>query len=123
MFSIRSAVLLISLVSLCAAQQDGGGASALQQMLPMMLIMFVIIYFFMIRPEQKKQKKLQEMRSAMKKGDKVVTTGGIHGTVNSIKDATVMVKVANDTTLEFSKTALTVLSDTKESQSEKKGKA
>ena len=64
------------------APQGGGGIAAF---LPFFLIM-VIIYFLMIRPQAKKRKEKQNMLDALKKGDKVITIGGIHGTVVGIKN-------------------------------------
>jgi preprotein translocase subunit YajC len=75
--------------------------------LPMMVIMFAIIYFLMIRPEQKKQKKRQQMLSELKKGDRVVTAGGIHGTVGNVKESSIMVKVAENVVMEFAKASVT----------------
>ena len=62
--------------------QQGGGVAAF---LPFILIMF-IIYFLMIRPQTKRQKEKEEMRNNIKKGDKIITMGGIYGTVQGIKD-------------------------------------
>jgi preprotein translocase subunit YajC len=78
-------------------------------MLPMLLFMFIIIYFLMIRPEQRKQKERQKLLSAIKKGDRVMTAAGMFGTVGNVKDATVMVKIAENTTVEFSKSAITTI--------------
>ena len=61
--------------------QQGGGLAAF---LPFILIMF-IIYFLMIRPQTKRQKEKDEMRKNIKKGDKIITMGGIYGTVQGIK--------------------------------------
>ncbi|MDO5575802.1 MAG: preprotein translocase subunit YajC [Fibrobacter sp.] len=90
-----------------AAQQPGG----LGSLLPMMLVMFAIIYFLMIRPEQKKQKQRQEMMAGLKKGDKVLTAGGILGSVANVKDEVVMVKVAENTVIELTKSAVTSVID------------
>ena len=62
------------------AQQGGGGFT----FIIMMVAIFAIMYFLMIRPQQKKQKELQAFRNSLKKGDKVVTAGGIFGTVDEI---------------------------------------
>ena len=86
------------------AQSSGGSIASL---LPMMLIMFAVVYFLMIRPEQKKQKDRQALLSAMKKGDRVITSSGILGTVGNVKDTTVMVKIAENTVVEFTKSAVT----------------
>jgi len=67
---------------------------------------FAIFYFLIIRPQNKKQKEAQKMIAAIKKGDKVVTIGGIHGTVHSVKDKTVVIKVDDSAKLEFSKSAV-----------------
>jgi preprotein translocase subunit YajC len=82
----------------------GGGASSL------FLIggMFVIMYFFMIRPQQKKQKDQQAYVDALKAGDKVVTIGGLQGTVTSVREKTVVLEVdsSKGVRMVFLKTAI-----------------
>lgn len=86
-------------------------ASFLTTIVPFILIIF-IFYFFLIRPQNKKQKETEKMISALKKGDKVVTIGGIHGVVSSTKEKTIIVKVDDNTKIEFSRSAIaTVESD------------
>ena len=85
-----------------AAAQQGG---ILGMVLPIALI-FVIFYVFIIRPQNKKQKETQKMIDALKKGDKVVTIGGIHGVISSVKDQTVIVKVDDDAKIEFTRSAI-----------------
>jgi preprotein translocase subunit YajC len=81
----------------------------------MMAIMFAIVYFLMLRPQQKKAKETQNMLNNLKKGDKVLTLAGIIGVVGNVKDSTVMVKVADNTVLEFKKAAISaVLNNEKE---------
>lgn len=77
--------------------QGGGGLTAL---LPMVLI-FVVFYFLILRPQSKKQKAHQQMLNEMVKGDKVVTTGGIHGTILKVNESekTILVKVTDDVKL------------------------
>jgi preprotein translocase subunit YajC len=78
----------------------------LVQFMPIIL-MFVIFYFLLIRPQQKKQKDLQAMIAGIKKGDKVVTSGGILGVVSSIQDDYVVLTVGDsDTKLEILKSAI-----------------
>lgn len=75
-------------------------------------VMFVIMYFLIIRPQNKERKKLQEMISALKKGDKIVTIGGIYGTVSSLKEKTVILKVDENCKIEMSRNAISsVISD------------
>ncbi|MCD6395909.1 MAG: preprotein translocase subunit YajC [Spirochaetaceae bacterium] len=69
-------------------------------------LVILIFYFLIIRPQNKKQKAAKKMLSALKKGDKVVSIGGVHGTVVSVKEQTTVVKVDDNTKLEFSKSAI-----------------
>ena len=85
-----------------AAQQQGGGWS----MWIMLALIFVVMWFFMIRPQKKQQKELQNFRDSLKKGDKVVTIGGIYGTVTEIKEASVLIEVDNGVKIRVSKQAL-----------------
>ena len=79
--------------------------SLLGTLLPFLLII-VIFYFFLIRPQNKKQKETEKMLNALKKGDKVITIGGIHGVVSSVKEKTVILKVDDDCKMEFNRTAI-----------------
>ena len=88
-----------------AAGSASTSSSMVGTLLPFLLII-VIFYFFLIRPQNKKQKETQKMLDALKKGDKVITIGGIHGTVSSVKENTVIVKVDDDCKLEFNRTAI-----------------
>ncbi|MBU0936029.1 MAG: preprotein translocase subunit YajC [Spirochaetes bacterium] len=72
----------------------------------MFAAVFAIFYFMIIRPQNKKQKAMQKMISEIKKGDKVVTIGGIHGLVHAVKETTVVIKVDDSSRLEFSKSAI-----------------
>ena len=69
----------------------------------MMILIFGVFYFFMIRPQTKKQKELQAQREAMKKGDKVVTAGGIYGEIKEVQDTTFIITIAKDVTIKVSK--------------------
>ena len=83
-------------------RQQGGGWS----MWIMLALIFVVMWFFMIRPQRKQQKELQNFRDALKKGDKVVTIGGIYGTVAEIKEDSVLIEVDNNVKIRVSKQAL-----------------
>jgi preprotein translocase subunit YajC len=93
----------IFLLQLPQAQQ--GTQGMLMQLLPFVLII-VVFYFFMIRPQMKRQKELRKFRESLKKGDKVVTTGGIYGVVNDIKDQYVIVEVSEGVKIKIDKAAV-----------------
>ncbi len=76
-------------------------------------LVFVIFYFLIIRPQNKKQKEMQQMIAGVKKGDKIITIGGIHGVIAAVKDTTVVVKVDDATRIEFSKSAIASVSPAK----------
>ena len=71
-------------------------------------MIFAVMYFFMIRPQIKKQKKEREYRSSLKKGDQVVTIGGIHGKITDIKDDTFIIEVHAGNSLKVTKTAVSM---------------
>lgn len=74
----------------------------------MMLLIFVVFYFFMIRPQTKKQKELQKQRDAMKKGDKVITAGGIYGEIKEVQDNALIITIAKDVTIKVDKNSVYV---------------
>jgi preprotein translocase subunit YajC len=83
----------------------GSLGSSAQLLLP--LVFFALLYFLMIAPNQKKQKKWQQMLSELKSGDRVTTNGGIRGTIISVKDEVVLMRVPPDNIkLEFVKSAI-----------------
>ncbi|MGI6129082.1 MAG: preprotein translocase subunit YajC [bacterium] len=71
-----------------------------------MIIFFAIFYFFLIRPQQKQRKERQNMLGALRKGDKIVTIGGIHGTLTDVKEHVVRLKVADNLELKFNREAV-----------------
>lgn len=87
-----------------ASTAQPGGSS--WSFLLMMVLIFVIMWLFMIRPQQKKQKELNKWRDSLKKGDKVVTIGGIYGTVDEVKDNTALVIVDQNVKIRVEKSAL-----------------
>ncbi len=70
------------------------------------LIMFVAMWFILIRPAQKRQKATAQMQSSLKRGDKVVTIGGLHGEVDAIEDSAVVIIVDGNTRLKFERQAI-----------------
>ena len=87
-----------------AAGQNAGGGSI--SFILMLALMFLVMYLFMIRPQRKQQKELEAMRNALKKGDKVVTAGGIYGTVAEVDERTVLIKVDGETKLRVDKSSI-----------------
>jgi|TARA_B100000315_G_scaffold88454_1_gene81261 preprotein translocase subunit YajC len=92
---------------LFAAAQPGQGGGGIAAFLPFIVIL-AIIYFLMIRPQTKRQKEKETMRGELKKGDKIITMGGIYGTVQGFKEKgrLAVIKVDNNTNLTISKTAI-----------------
>ncbi len=72
----------------------------------MIVLIFVVMWLFMIRPQQKKQKELDKFRNELKKGDKVVTIGGIYGTITEVKDKVVFIEVDNNVKIKVDKASL-----------------
>jgi preprotein translocase subunit YajC len=96
-----------------AAPAGNPGVAMVVQFLPIIAIM-VIMYFLIIRPQQQKQKQLDSMLKALKKGDRVLTSGGILGTVVGLDEAKAVLKIADDTKVEFMKSAIVqVIPETK----------
>jgi preprotein translocase subunit YajC len=89
-----------------AAQQGGGWLNWV-----MIIAIFVVMYFFMIRPQQKKQKELQAQREALKKGDKVVTAGGIYGIIKEVQETTFLIEVSKDVVIKVDKGSVYVTVD------------
>lgn len=92
---------MITILQAAAGQQGGGW-----QMWIMLALIFGVMWFFMIRPQRKQQKELQNFRDSLKKGDKVVTIGGIYGTVCEVKEDSVLIEVDNNVKIRVSKQAI-----------------
>jgi preprotein translocase subunit YajC len=88
-----------------AGQGQGGG---LMGLLPLVII-FVIFYFLLIRPQQKRAKEQKAMLDNLKKGDKVITSGGEYGVVEEVKDSTIIVKIAENVKVRYGKAYIVAL--------------
>lgn len=95
-------LMTIMLQNTAEASPRGGGMS----MIIFMVILFGVMYFFMIRPQQKKQKEMVKFRNALEKGQKVITAGGIYGTVKEVKENYIVVEVGNNVTLNVEKSMI-----------------
>lgn len=91
-------------IALMAA--DSASSASMTSSLIMFALIILIFYFLIYRPQKKRDKEAKAMLAAMKKGDKVVTIGGIHGTIVTVKDKTVVIKVDDSARIEFSKEAI-----------------
>ncbi len=89
---------MYTILDVLTAQAQQTAPNPLSSLLPIILI-FVVFYFFMIRPQMRRQKELRNFRSNLKKGDRIVTTGGIYGKVNNISDNIVTIDCGNNVIL------------------------
>lgn len=96
---------MTNLLSILLFTQPAEGQSPLTSFIPLVLII-VVFYFFMIRPQMKKQKELRKFRDELKKGDKVVTTGGIYGKVLEIQERAIIMEVEGQNRLKVDKAAV-----------------
>ena len=96
--------LTITLLQAAGAGQAPAGGGGMFWI--MMILLFVIMWAFMIRPQRKQQKELEKFRSELKRGDKVVTAGGIYGVVDEIKDRSVLIKVDGEVKLRVDKNSI-----------------
>ncbi len=98
----------------------GGGSSSLITMLVTFGLIILVFYFLVIRPQNKKQKDAKKMLESIRKGDRVVTIGGLHGYVDSVKEDAVVLKVDDNVKLKFSKSAVSQVLERKDDSGESK---
>jgi len=97
-----------------------GGASGFTGFIPLIL-MFVIFYFLLIRPQQKRSKEHRQMVSNLKKGDRIVTSGGIHGRITGLDDTTLTVEIADKVRVKVARGNVSAMvQPASQSQSDKK---
>ncbi len=94
------------LLVMAAAQQAEGGTFGPFGMLVPLVLIFIVFYLFIIRPQKKREDKRKAMIAAVRKDDKVVTAGGIHGIVTKVDDASVLMEVATNVKLRIEKSAI-----------------
>lgn len=99
---------LITLFFLQTQAQSQAEPTFFQQysFLILMILVFVVMYFFMIRPQQKKQKEVVKWRESLKKGDKIVTVGGIYGTISEVKDTFLIVEIDSNVRIRVDKSSV-----------------
>lgn len=98
-------LLTLAMAGSGSGQAQGGGGIAM--LLPFLLV-FAVIYFLMLRPQIKRQKEMSKMLGALKKGDRVLTTGGIYGTIVGIKEKedTLVLKIDSEVKVELQRSAI-----------------
>lgn len=101
------------------AAASAGAASGASSII-MLVVMVLVFYFILIRPQKKRDKEAKEMMAALKKGDKIVTIGGIRGTIATVRENTVVIRVEDDSRIEFNKSAISTVISKAEVASEKK---
>jgi preprotein translocase subunit YajC len=89
-----------------SSPEGGGSANPVASLLPFVL-MFVVLYLLILRPQMKKQKQQQRMIDELEKGDEIVTSGGIHGTILNLKDDIIVLKIAENVKIELARSAVT----------------
>lgn len=92
-------------VILMAQSAQGGGSPLVTFILPFLLVI-IVFYFLIMRPQKKREEKRQKMIDALEKGDKVVTVGGVHGTVKRVDDDSILAQVDSNVKLRFDKDAV-----------------
>jgi len=97
-----------------SAQGQGGGNP--MSLIFMIIAIFAVMYFLMIRPQQRQKKQHQDMLSQVGKGDKIVTAGGMHGTITGVKDSTVIVKIADNVKVEVNRSSISQIVSAKSSK-------
>jgi preprotein translocase subunit YajC len=102
-----------------AAASGGGGIGSLVSSFVPFILIIGIFYLLIIRPQNKKQKEAQKMLANLKKGDRIITVGGIHGTIQSVKESSVIVKVDDYTKIEFSRSSISTVESGKEEKADK----
>lgn len=96
----------------------GGGGGGILSTLIMFASIIAIFYFMILRPQQKKQKQHQQMIESLKKGDKVIMSGGLHGTIAGVDDRTILVQVADNVKMKFERASVATV--VREAEGEKK---
>ncbi len=105
---MKMLTILLQASSAPASGSAAPGAAGTSSMMfwIMIIAMFVILWLFMIRPQRKQQKELENFRKSLKKGDKVVTVGGIYGVIDEINEKSALIKVDGDVKLRVDKNSL-----------------
>jgi preprotein translocase subunit YajC len=99
----------LHIIAMAPPPQGGDPQSSLFSTLIMFALIIGIFYFLILRPQQKRQKERQKLLEAVKKGDRVITNGGLHGTVAGLDEKTVLLQVADNVKMKFERSAIGVI--------------
>ncbi len=116
---VAAAVVIVAALSSCVptsttTSSSSGSSSGFSSMLPMigfLALIFVFFWFVMIRPQRKRQKEHQDMMQGLNKGDRVITAGGLYGTIESLADDSVVLKMEGGQTIRVSRGSIAVIRD------------
>lgn len=103
----------MDLIFAMSPSPDGGGGSMMSTVI-MFGAIFVIFYFMIIRPQQKRAKEREKMLSNIQKGDRVVTSGGLHGVIAGLDEKTVLLQVNENNKMKFERSAIATIVSSKE---------
>ncbi len=103
------------LLAFAPPSSGGGGGGSLVSTIIMFGAIFLIFYFMIIRPQQKRSKEREKMLSNIQKGDKVLTSGGMHGSIVGLDEKTVLLNVGDNIKLKFERSAITSIISSKDS--------
>ena len=100
---------LLQSIAMAPPPQGGSAEGSLFSTLIMFALIIGIFYFLILRPQQKRQKERLKLLEALQKGDRVVTSGGLHGTISGLDEKTVLIQVADNVKLKFERSAVTTV--------------
>jgi len=95
--------------SLILLQQAPGGMESIFSSIVPFILIIVIFYFLILRPQQKRQKERGKLLESIKKGDKVITAGGVHGTIEGIEDKTLLLKIAENVKIKVERSSVATI--------------
>lgn len=105
---MESQLNIIQIFAMAPSQGADGGGSMFSTLI-MFALIILIFYFMILRPQQKRQKEREKMLTEIQKGDKVVTVGGIHGTIISVDDKTFLVQIADNVKVKVDRSAISTV--------------
>ncbi len=100
---IVAVLATMALLGGCYPTEGEGGGTSTIYMIVFLVLIFAMFYFLMIRPQRKRQKEHQQMMEELRKGDRVITAGGIYGVIESVSEDSVVIKVESGTTMRVAK--------------------